>query len=220
MRFIRVSIFTLTVLFVQSLYANEERRFDVDIQGLQYQVVVTENTQITSKVSGVDEALLGHHYIAELEGEESSWVRASLIEGQWQGVVSVHNAMHVIQHDGGDISGGDVAATNTIVASMPVTEVDGLQGTCGRGDGNDTMLDHMGKQFAVNVIGRAAIAPSPLAETFAQFCNQEVNGICVIAEIEIAFDQAFQAVFGAQATAQAMSVLNIVYGHYMNDPKI
>lgn len=220
MRLILVSFFILTVLFAQSLYANDEIRFYVDIQGLQYQAVVTENGHIASKVSGVDEAVLGHHYIGELEGEESSWVRASLIKGQWQGVASVHNAMHIIQHVGGEIPEGAVAVTNSIMESMPVTEVDGLQGTCGRGDGSDTMLDHVAKLSAVNAIGGAAIAPSPLSATFAQFCNQEVNGICVIAEIEIAFDQAFQAVFGAQATAQAMSILNIVDGHYMNDLKI
>ena len=182
--------------------------------------VVTENTHIASKVSGVDEEVLGHHYIGELEGEESSWVRASLIGGQWQGVVSVYNAMHIIQHVGGDIPSGAVAATNEIMGSMPVTEVDGLQGTCGRGDGSDTMLDHVAKLSAINGTSGAAATPSALSATFAQFCNQEVNGICVIAEVEIAFDQAFQAVFGAQATAQAMSILNIVDGHYMNDLKI
>jgi hypothetical protein len=220
MRSICISFFTLTVLFVQSLYADEERRFQVDIQGLQYQAVVTENTHIASKVNGVDEELLGHHYIGQLEGEESSWVRASIIDGQWQGVVSVHNSMHIIQHVGGDIPPGAAATTNSIMESMPVTEVDGLQGTCGRGDGNDTMLDHMAQLSAINGTGEAVAAPSPLAATFAQFCSQEVNGICVIAEIEIAFDQAFQAVFGVQATAQAMSILNIVDGHYMNDLKI
>lgn len=101
-----------------------------------------------------------------------------------------------------------------------MTEVDGLQGTCGRGDGTDTMLDHVAQLSATNASVSAASTPSPLSATFAQFCSQEVNGICIIAEVEIAFDQAFQAVFGAQATAQAMSILNIVDGHYMNDLKI
>ena len=220
MRFIRVSFFILTVLFTQSLYAYGERQFQVDIQGLQYQAVVTENTHIASKVSGVDEQALGHHYIGKLDGEESSWVRASLIAGQWQGVVSVHNAMHIIQHAGGDIPLGVAAATNATMASMPVTEVDGLQGSCGRGDGNDSMLDHVSKLSAVNGENSGNTVRSPLSATFAQFCSSEVNGICVIAEIEIAFDQAFQAVFGAQATAQAVSILNIVDGHYMNDLKI
>jgi hypothetical protein len=220
MRLIRVSFFILTFLFAQSLYADEERRFRLDIQGLQYQAVVTENTYLESKVSGVDEEVLGHHYIGVLDGEEASWVRASLINGQWQGVVSVNNTMHIIQHVGVDIPTGAAAASNAIMASMPVTEVDGLQGSCGRGDGTDTMLDHVAQLSAINGAVGAASTPSPLSATFAQFCSQEVNGICVIAEVEIAFDLAFQVQFGAQATAQAMSILNIVDGHYLNDLKI
>lgn len=220
MRLIRLSFLTLAFLLSQSLYAEDERRFQVDIQGLKYQAVVTENTHLSSKVSGVDEEIRGYHYIGVLDGEESSWVRASLIEGQWQGVVSIHNAMHIIQHAGINVPVGAAATTSTTMQSMPVSEVDGLHGTCGRGDGTDTMLDHVAQLSAVNTQVGAASTPSPLSATFAQFCSQEVNGICIIAEVEIAFDQTFQAVFGVQATAQAMSILNIVDGHYVNDLKI
>ena len=115
MRLIRVSFLTLTFLLSQSLYANEKRRFQVDIQGLQYQAVVTENIHLISKVSGIDEEVRGHHYIGVLDGEESSWVRASYVNGYWQGVVSVHNAMHIIQHAGAEIPVGAAATTSSIM---------------------------------------------------------------------------------------------------------
>jgi|GEM_PF-2838358 len=216
----RASLFTLTFLFSQLLFADQQRQFQVDIQGLNYKAVVTENTHLASKVNGVAEDMLGEHYIGVLEGEEGSWVRVSFLDGYWQGVVSVHNAMHIIQHAGSGMPAGAAAATGSIMDSMPVTEVDGLQGTCGRGDGTDTMLDHVAQLAATKSSADAGSAPTPLSATFAEFCSQEVNGICVIAEVEIAFDQAFQSVFGAQATAQAMSILNIVDGHYINDLKI
>ena len=217
MHSIHAAFATLIFLLAQSLSAAEEIQLQVDIQGLEYQAVISENTYLASKVSGIDEEHSGKHYVGELKGENNSWVRVSLVDGQWQGVVTVNNAMHVIQHQTVPI--GAAAATDLVMSSMPVAEMDGLQGTCGRGDGTDTMLDHVAQLSATNGVA-SATSPSPLSATFAQFCSQEVNGICVIAEIEIAFDLEFQAVFGAQATAQAMSILNIVDGHYMNDLKI
>ena len=218
MHSIRILCFGLTLLLCQSLYASEQHEFAVDIQGLKYEVAVTENMKLASKVRGIDEALKGMHYIGVVKGEDDSWVRASYIEGQWQGVVSIHNGMHILQQTAAPLP-GTAAATQTLMNSMPMTEVDGLEGTCGRGDGTDTMLDHVAQLSAISSSSSAS-TPSPLSATFAQFCSQEVNGICVIAEVEIAFDIPFQNVFGAQATAQAMSILNIVDGHYLNDLKI
>lgn len=82
------------------------------------------------------------------------------------------------------------------------------------------MLDHMPKMAISGSVSSPSTSPSALSATFAQFCSQEVNGICIIAELEIAIDLAFQAQFGAQATAMAMFILNIVDGHYVNDLKI
>lgn len=220
MYLIRVSFFILIMLSAQSIYAQQEMQFQIDIQGLHYQVIVTENMHLKAKVNKVEENESGQHYIGKLQGEETSWVRASLIDGQWQGVVSVHNAMHLIQQVDSSTPVGASAVINNTMSSMPISEVDGLHGACGRGDGTDTMLDHVAQLSATNSTAASTATPSPLSATLAQFCSQEVNGICVIAEIEIAFDQTFQAVFGAQATAQAMSILNIVDGHYINDLKI
>ncbi len=217
MRLIYVALGTLVFLFTQSLCAAEKTQLQVEIQGLQYQAIITENTFLASKVSGIDEELSGKHYVGVLKDESNSWVRVSLVDGYWQGVVAVNNAMHVIQHQA--VPTGTAAATDSVMSSTPVAEMDGLQGTCGRGDGTDTMLDHVAQMSAASGTA-SATAPSPLSATFAQICSQEVNGICIIAEVEIAFDLEFQAVFGAQATAQAMSILNIVDGHYMNDLKI
>ncbi|MDW3095050.1 MAG: M12 family metallo-peptidase [Gammaproteobacteria bacterium] len=218
MRLIHVALVTLILIYTQLLYAAEEMQLQVDIQGLTYQAVISENSNLASKISGIDEELSGKHYVGVLQNENNSWVRVSLVDGQWQGIVAVNNAMHIIQHQVVPI-GAAAATTNEVMNSKPVAEMDGLQGTCGRGDGTDTMLDHVAQLSATSGMTSAS-SPSPLSATFAQFCSQEVNGICVIAEIEIAFDLEFQAVFGGQATAQAMSILNIVDGHYMNDLKI
>ncbi len=217
MRFALVFSLIFCLSFSASIHASEEVTFPVNIQGLEYQVIVSENKQLVSKISGIAEAT-GKHFVGIVSGEESSWVRASLVGDRWQGVVSIHNAMHMFEQDVSGVSGA--LSAMSMMESMPMAEVEGLAGTCGSGDGSHSMLDHIGKRAAMAGFASSSSALLPAAATFAEFCSQEVNGICVIAEVEIAFDLVFQAVFGAQATAQALSILNIVDGHYLNDLKI
>jgi len=126
--------------------------------------------------------------------------------------------MHMFEQDVSGVIGALSAMSS--MESTPMAEVEGLAGTCGSGDGSHSMLDHIGKKAVMSGASSSSLIPVIAAATFAEFCSQEVNGICVIAEVEIAFDLVFQAVFGAQATAQALSILNIVDGHYLNDLKI
>ena len=219
MRITRVLYFLSLVICSQFASANSQISFPINIQGLQYQVLISENKKLSSKISGVPAVDAGTHYMGKIEDEESSWVRASLIDNRWQGVASIHNALHAFEYSVRDEDG--VASAMSAIESTPMAEMEGLAGTCGSGDGSHSMLDHIGKRKAMSGSTSAAmLAPSPLAATFAQFCSAEVNGICIIAEVEIAFDQVFQSVFGAQATAQAMSIINIVDGHYLNDLRI
>ncbi len=215
----RVLALLLCLFLYASAFASQEITFPIDIQGLQYDVIVIENNHIASKVSGIDESLVGKHYIGRVRGEENTWVRASLINNRWQGVVSIHNAMHMFEHEVSSVEGA--ASASAMMQSTPVMEVEGLMGGCGSGDGAHSMLSHMNKKKSMQGSAISSSAMPAIAEaTFAQFCSYEVDGICVIAEVEIAFDLEFQNVFGAQSAAQAMSILNIVDGHYINDLRI
>lgn len=207
----------LLFLLCTQAYSSAELSLPIDIQGLQYQVKLIENTQLAAKVSGIDDQSLGQHYIGEVVGEENSWVRASLVDDRWQGVVSIHNAMHMFEHNNSNVLGA--ASAVSMMQSTPMAEIEGLAGSCG--DGSHGMLDHMSKKASMSSSSISSSAQAAVAQaTFAQFCSQEVDGICVITEVEIAFDLEFQNVFGAQSTAQAMSILNIVDGHYINDLRI
>lgn len=208
-----VLVILCTHLFCTSAIGEQKINLAINIQGLEYSAVITENTQLISKVDNIDDSV-GQHYQGYIEGEENSWVRASFIDEQWQGVVSIHNAMHMFEHKSVNIDGA--ASVLGSMQSTPMMEVEGLSGSCGSGDHG--MLDHMKKIELMN--NGANDNPMVAEATYADFCNSEINGVCVIAEIEIAFDIDFQNVFGAQSLAQAMSILNIVDGHYLNDMKI
>jgi len=215
-----LSALCLTITFLISLVVNasETVTLPINTQGLDYQIVLYENLQLSSKVSGVEGVDGGKHFIGEVVGEENSWVRASLLNDRWQGVVSVHNTMHMFEYMNDRVGVGQISRSFSSMSSTPMAEVEGLQGSCGDGEHSHGMLDHINKAAAMS--SSSSSTPIPAAATFAEFCNQEINGICVIAEVEIAFDLEFQNVFGAQSMAQAMSILNIVDGHYLNDLKI
>lgn len=52
-------------------------------------------------------------------------------------------------------------------------------------------------------------------ETFE--CEEKVNGVCLVAEVEFAFDQLFQSIFGELAEDHAMALINMVEGIYLNN---
>ncbi len=216
MRLTRASIYLIFVLLSFPVSA-EKHHFEIDIQGLKYALVLTENERFTA--AGEDQAKThGIHYQGHVVGHSDGWVRASLIDGRWQGVVSVHNAMHMFDQVP-DYEEGVLQANGTMM-STPLVEIDALAGGCGTGDDSHSMLSHIESMQSISSQVEDATEPAQVAATFAQFCSQEVNGVCVITELEIAFDLKFQELFAAQSVAQAMAIINIVDGHYLNDLKI
>ena len=124
-------------------------------------------------------------------------------------------SLYFIEND--NLSNSEALESTHGMVALPANQMEELTGTCGRGDENHSMLSHMPVEATSS---SGPVTPSPLSATFAEFCAEEVDGICIIAEVEIAFDDQFAALFGAQANDQATSMINIVDGHYVNDLKI
>ncbi|MCX7064790.1 MAG: M12 family metallo-peptidase, partial [Proteobacteria bacterium] len=55
---------------------------------------------------------------------------------------------------------------------------------------------------------------------YATVCSTKVDGVCLLAELDLAFDLLFQQRRGATYQADAAAVLNIVDGYYRNDLNI
>ena len=210
-------LFVLASLLIFSkIVLAQETILQVQVLGHFYEAVVHENTNLNKKVSNLAVTENVTHYAGTIKNIDASWVRVSNINGQWQGVVSLFGGMHIIQR-GVSVREGTASSSYGLLYSMPIEETGDFSGTCGAGGKSHSMLDRT-PSLAVQNSGDTA--PPALSATFAEFCAQQVNGVCVLAEVEIAFDQPFQAAFGALATAQALAILNIVDGHYLNDLNI
>lgn len=211
----RIPLLAGLLLFANSTIA-QETLLQVQVLGHFYEAVLHENVALKQKVSNSNDLAASEnvaHYAGTIRNIDDSWVRVSNINGQWQGVVSLFGTMHVIQQGISNVSGA-ASANDGLLYSKPIEQTGEMMGTCGSGDKAHSVLEPIPAPATENADADGNI---PLAATFAQFCANQVNNICVLAEVEVAFDLAFQAEFGALATAQALSILNIVDGHYLND---
>lgn len=211
-RFSKLVLLTAS-LFSQSIFATETS-FSVDVLGHSYQIVVVENTSFNEKVIVVDPLANGTHYTGYAEGVDGSWVRMSKIDDQWQGVISIYGEMYTIQNGVTDVSG----ALSSQMQATAMSQHGAQMGTCGADGHEHSVLENVSQMSSQQAQSNASLPT--LAATFSEYCSQQVNGICLIAEIEVAFDLEFQALFPGQETAQALSILNIVDGHYENDLSI
>lgn len=206
-------IFILISLFSHCTYAGETS-FSVEVLGSPYQIIVVENKSFSDKVTSLSPDAVGTHYTGYAEGVDGSWVRMSNIDGQWQGVISLYGEMYVIQNGTTDANGLLSSQMQATAMSQQGSEM----GTCGADGHEHSVLENVTKMSTQQSPANSSLPT--LAATFSEFCSQQVNGICLIAEIEVAFDLEFQALFPGQEAAQALSILNIVDGHYENDLNI
>lgn len=207
-----------SLLLFSHVVAAQETILQIQVLGHFYEAVVSENTALNEKISNAAAIENVTHYAGVIKNIDQSWVRVSNINGQWQGVVSLFGTMHVIQQ-GVSVKEGTASSSYGLLYSLPIESTGDFSGTCGSGDESHSMLDPIPALTAQNE-GDDGAGPPALSATFAEFCAQQVDGVCVLAEVEIAFDQPFQAAFGALASAQALAILNIVDGHYLNDLNI
>ena len=195
------------------MYANNSS-ISVEILGHPYQLQLVENSELNNKVVGVNASDTAKHYTGKVVDIEQSWVRVSNIDDRWVGVVSLYNEMYAI--DEVEQTNSNILAATSGMSATPMSEMTEFAGTCGSGDHMHSVLESFSP-----AVSNALVANTPtVSQSFAAFCNNQVNGICAIAEVEVAFDLQFQAFFGAQSGAQAAAIMNIVDGHYRNDLNI
>jgi len=172
------------------------------IDGAAYPAELRENTELLRRAHVARSGQV-HHYEGALSGIPDSWIRASDIRGQWQGVVSLDGSRYVIDSPTRRDNSGEVtleahSPTETMTASSCATESPAISTA----------------QLAAELSAGAATVD------FATVCLTTVGGVCLLAELDLAFDLLYQQRYGAAYQAQATALLNIIDGYYRNDMKI
>jgi hypothetical protein len=195
--FLLVRTLFLAALAAAPAFANSATTVLID--GAAYPAELRDNTVLLSRVRGA-RASQAHHYEGELTGIADSWVRVSNIRGRWQGVVALNGSRFVVT------SASRVGNRDIVLdAQSP----------------NEAMAGASCATEAFRTANATLAAELSSANTanadFAAVCQTKVNGVCLLAELDIAFDLLFQQRYPNTYQDQAAAIVNIIDGYYRND---
>jgi len=177
----------------------------IAIDGLAYDLTLTMNPRFHQNATL--SSTTAQHFSGFISQNPNSWVRLSHIENQWQGVISINGNIHNITpaNSTTNING------NIVVSSLPAERSTPLK--CGTTNTFLPQTISASKTIATQILESQTI-------NYNTLCADTINGICIVAELELAFDQAFQSRYPDNAEDQANSLINIVEGYYINDMNI
>lgn len=178
---------------------------DVVVGGTQYTAVLEERTERLERAIGG--ALQSSHYWGRLHGETDSWVSLSQVDGVWQGIAAVDGRLEII-----DASEGQ---SGRLQFSQPNPHAFGTCASPSAGVIDDHPFE--AARASVDINGQA---PVTLPATYSENCTATVDGVCLLAELEMAFDAEFQQDFPTNFADQAASMVNMIEGYYRNDLNI
>lgn len=161
----------------------------------------------------------GEHFFGKLMGDDNSWVRATRIDGQWQGLISSDNRLHVLEPASTLLSTAQQANERQANSQHPNSRQPNSQPqnqqthalselalplSCGLDTQQHASHPHTLQQAVRNT-----------TSAFDQLCEKAISGTCAVVELEMVFDQDFVKAFPANYQVQAASLINIVEGFYL-----
>ena len=216
-------ILLLLILGCAQAYAAESLVVPMTIEGTVYNAKLQENKALLRKLGSSFNSVNAHHYKGVIEGVADSWIRVSNIDGQWQGIASVNGVLEVIDNQAPTTTPQGVKTTGPApLNTTPASHFNDKMKKCGvsvaqsPASTSSTATSSSSSLTTIN-----AAQPVADAVSFSSFCANKVDGVCMIAELELIFDQDFQTLIttktSSSADAQAASLINIVEGYYLND---
>ena len=231
------SIFLLSLSCLLSIPSLAQANLNIDINGHLYPAVLTTNDTLPQRAAN-QSATTSQHYAGHLLNQEDSWLRLSNINGDWQGIVSLAGTTYtlsatstsseanlVVEAENNPLSGeypntsavrtsapGSLVLSTTDFSSLPPQQ-------CGTPHGNTSSTLTPATASFDAATNTTITQPIAREVAFSTLCSTGtiIDGTCLLAELEIAFDQAFQNTFGATAQSQAEALINMTEGFFRND---
>ncbi|MEZ5508951.1 MAG: zinc-dependent metalloprotease family protein [Gammaproteobacteria bacterium] len=152
------------------------------------------------------------HYQAAVKDFPDSWARLSQIDGQWDGLL-VHQGQtyQITAVSDAPLPTVD-ARTRSLTSAMPrLIDHSVHLGTCG--------IDHS-PITATSLLKSKALDNRFLGATIpdlADYCTETVDGVCLVAELSMFFDQAYRDAFPTDYRSRGAQMMNIVDGIYQEE---
>lgn len=181
--------------FSHSVHALE---LPIYIQGDTHTLSLTESNEYPASEQG------SRHYTGKIADAPESWARLShLNNGHWSGMASLNGEMHLIDQ------GIAQPQSDQLMYAVAAHNLE-AGATCGLNDSAGLAADHNHS---------ALFVAEPLAQSFKQQCTNMIDDICVYADLELIFDQEYQAAF-SDVQGSTDSMMNMLEGYYKNQLNI
>jgi len=194
MRYCFALIVLLASSFATLTSASSLLTREIAIDGFPYHALLTARSTLPSALGQHQALVTGQHYDGYLLESPDSWVRLSNIDGRWTGLVFLNGQVQVVGNPDERLQSRSVHdALGGTPASCGVAGHDHLQAS------------------------RSALAlPRASSLDYDTLCERRVDGQCMLSELELVFDSAFQQRYPDTHSDQALSILNMVEGYYEN----
>ena len=184
----RAAMLLVICSFTSSVIASDTN-LPLTINGLTYSAVLTKNSALMSRIStqlGEDNA--GEHYRGKLESVPNSWVRASKIEGEWQGIASLYGELYVIAQSANALALQSDKTSSVVTPATALTDYSGDMGNCGVEHNvaapvstpSSALASTPASAQSITSIAEAGVVTQ---EQIADFCGNQIDGICLLPEL-------------------------------------
>ena len=185
-----------------------------NVNGFSLLAELHQNTQLLEKISTPVVNTEQLHYKGQLSGYPNSGVRASFSNGHWQGVLLFEDELYIIDANHDSIENGseglhtyqsaDDEKLKTCASGViknPIFSNENAQSLP-----LSTFENQDGQLSASNVVTSNFTTASA---SLADICANRINGVCLLPEIELAYDLSYQNLPGSETPMQrALRELN------------
>ena len=185
-----------------------------NVNGFSLLAELHQNTQLLEKISTPVVNTEQLHYKGQLSGYPNSGVRASFSNGHWQGVLLFEDELYIIDANHDSIENGseglhtyqsaDDEKLKTCASGViknPIFSNENAQSLP-----LSTFENQDGQLSASNVVTSNFTTASA---SLSDVCANQINGVCLLPEIELAYDLSYQNLPGSETPMQrALRELN------------
>lgn len=215
----RVGSFLFLILSITSSFAYAETDLDnlsINIDGIDYKVELEKSSfanRITVQVgeSENNNAASVELYQGTAPEVPGSWIAASYLEGEWQGMAAIHDKLYELKGFNENAAAGLSVVESNEPVSMQAEELVltgdfDMQNMCALPHKHDDMVEP----------DTALASVLPNTSTANATTATAVNGITQAVNVVLALDQFHTNQYGNGSVARAMRILNNVDAIYRN----
>ena len=217
--FVSTVVMMLMSVVVPASYAQNNNQtnpllLSFNVNGFSLLAELHQNTQLLEKISTPVVNTEQLHYKGQLSGYPNSGVRASFSNGHWQGVLLFEDELYIIDANHDSIENGSeglhtyqsaddekLKTCASGVIKKPIFSNENAQSLP-----LSTFENQDGQLSASNVVTSNFTTASA---SLADICANRINGVCLLPEIELAYDLSYQNLPGSETPMQrALRELN------------